>query len=180
MADDKKVAPKFTVDADTKSETKAESKSVEVAAPPNMRDMLRAMMEEMMPMMAAAMQMGMAANRQVDPRAERAAVASGPRCPECKQLQKACGGEHESIVVYPVKYPEFGQWFRGVGINGIWYRSDNAGQLVTVPKVAVGDILQTVINYEENERETRMGRSGGHNFGNVANPVAAPPQAGWR
>lgn len=163
-----------------KFEVSKPAEKTEVTAPPTTKDIIKELMSEMLPAMAAAMQAGMNANRPVDPRAERVAVANGPKCHVCKQLTKACNGEHEDIVVYPSKYPEFGAWFRGVGINGIWYRSDNAGQTVSVPKSAVGDILQTVIAYEENERETRMGRVAEHNTGSLASPNRAGATAGWR
>lgn len=176
MADDKK-KPQFEVPADAKVEAPAK---LAVEAPPTTRQMIRELMEEMVPAFAAAMQAGVLANRPVDPRAERAAIAAGPKCPTCRQLQRACGGKHKDIVVYPEKYPEFGAWFRGVGINGVWYRSDNGSQLVTVPESAADDIIQNVRAYEENERETRMGRSGGHNFGHINNPQAPSPAQGWR
>ena len=174
MSDNKKMAdfPKSEAKSEAKQETKVE-------APPSTRDIVRDIMGEMLPAMAAAMQAAVHANAPRDPRAERAAVAAGPKCSACKQLAAACKGEHEEMVVYPTKYPEFGVWFRGVGINGVWYRSDNPGQLVTVPKCAADDIRQTVAAYEENERETRMGRVGGHDFGNVAAPRVAASN-GWR
>lgn len=181
MSDEKK-KPQFEV-PDTEVPAKATKKGnpdLTIEPAPSTRQMIRELMEEMMPAMAMAMQAGILANRPVDPRAERAAVAGGPKCPTCRQLVKACGGKHKAIVVYPEKYPEFGAWFRGVGINGVWYRSDNGSQVVQVPEDAADDILQNVRAYEENERETRMGRSGGHDFGNIKNPVGVPAGSGWR
>ena len=182
MSDDKKNKPKFNAPEDVGAVATPDVEPIPlvVEKAPSTKDIIRELMSELMPAMMAMAQAGAAANRVVDPRAERAAVAGGPKCSECRQLLRGCGGKHERIVIYPTKYPEFGAWFRGVGVNGIWYRSDNASQLVTVPAVAVGDILQTVLTYEENERETRMGRSGGHDFGNARAPQQVQPGSGWR
>jgi hypothetical protein len=177
MSDKKDNIPQFKNAAPAAAPAKEE---VKVEAPPSTRDLIRDIMSELMPAMMSAQVAAQQAMMPRDPRLERAAVQAGPKCNECKQLLKACNGEHESIVVYPVKYPEFGVWFRGVGINGVWYRSDNPGQFVTVPKVAVSDIQQTVLTFEENERETRMGRVGGHNFGNANSPALPSSAPGWR
>lgn len=180
MSDDKK--PKFEVKG--AAENKPEKMEV-TGNPSDMRGVIKELMAEFAPVLLAGIQAATQAGRPIDPRAERAASASGPKCPECKQLQKACKGEHAQIVVYPAKYPEFGKWFRGVGINGVWYRSDNAGQLVLVPKAAEGDIMRMVAEYEENERHTRMGgRDGSGGVAGTISPSGADvrvnPTAGWR
>jgi hypothetical protein len=102
----------------------------------------------------------------------------GPVCNVCGQYLKACEGEHENICVYPVNYPEFGDFFQGVFINGVKYLSNNESHLIPVPKKAVTQFKSIIQTYESNERESRVGRSKQHNSGNIRNPT--PAQAAWR
>lgn len=92
------------------------------------------------------------------------------RCDKCGQNVKACKDDgHVQMVVYPTKYPEFGDWFMGVFINGVRYLSNNAAHAVTVPRVAKSDILGMIRTWETNERELKLGRKRKRVSGNVGN-----------
>lgn len=139
-------------------------------------------------MMAATMPKGKAGTPQP--------FGSNERCHLCQQLKNACGGipkhdpqdeadvrrahsvNHVLLVVYPQKYPEFGEYFQGRKINGVRYLSSNDTHKVWVPRAAEGDIMRAVQVYEENERVTRMGRKREHHSGSLSNPKAA--NSGWR
>lgn len=86
----------------------------------------------------------------------------GQRCPECSQpgyvnakegLFFACRGKHTRMVVFPAKYTE---WFQGVCLNGIWYRSNGHGHLLTVP--AENEIGKFLENWDNQEEEYRNGK----------------------
>lgn len=121
---------------------------------------------------------------------------AGPKCEVCLQLVTACGGiakiegerteakilaakekNHVKMCVYPERYPEFGDNFRGRGINGTWYLSNGPGHNIWVPRASAGDIQRTIEEYEKNERETRMGRSKMRHSGDVSNPKPVSPMA---
>jgi hypothetical protein len=105
-------------------------------------------------------------------------IVTGPICGTCGQAEKACGREHKDIAVYPTSYPEFGEWFQGVFINGVKYLSNNESHLIPVPKVAVTTFYELIRRFEQNERESRVGRSKTHQSGHISNPT--PAQAAWR
>jgi len=146
--------------------------------------------EEMAPVMVAVTQ------RSGGPAPTGKKFGSNDRCFLCRQRKNACGGvpahnaadpkdvlrayaaNHELLVVFPQKYPEFGDFFQGRKINGVRYLSGNSKHRVWVPRAAVGDIMRAVQEYEENERQTRMGRRKEHNSGTSAAP--APATTGWR
>lgn len=111
-------------------------------------------------------------------------------CYLCQQDERVCGGKEENhvkMVVYPQRFPEYGKWFRGAGINGVWYRSNGPGHKIVVPTAAVGSILNQVEGYERDERESERRRSGGNDLGKMAEPgtgestrLNQPAQTGWR
>ena len=80
--------------------------------------------------------------------------------------------------MYPTNYPEFGDFFQGVFVNGVRYLSNNGDHFIPVPKKAVTMFQGIIRTYEQNERESRVGRSKQHNSGHITNPQ--PAQAGWR
>lgn len=162
-----------------------------------MKTMARAMAEEMIPVVMAGSAAAMKGFQQTG----KQPYNPGPICPTCKQLQKACGGvpkiegtatqlkkdaannvNHVKMVVYPQRYPEFAEWFRGRGLNGVWYLSNGPGHQVWVPRSAAGDIQHAIETFETNERETRMGRTRQHNSGNLNSPnkVGDLGTEGWR
>jgi len=93
------------------------------------------------------------------------------RCYLCSQDERVCGGKEENhvkMVVGPRRYPEFGKWFRGAGINGIWYRSDGPNHKIVVPKAALGSIMAIIDAFELDERQTGGRRFGEHDHGQLA------------
>lgn len=181
MANDKKSDDKMYTAAEFQSAIQATAKAVA---------------EELAPVM-----MAVAKGQQPQAQGPAPRRATGPTCSVCGQFQIACGGvpriegeitkakekaaneaNHELMVVYPTKYPEFGAWFQGRKINGVTYLSNNQGHKVWVPKDAVGDIQRAIESYEDNERETRMGRVREHNSGSINSPnkVADSGVGGWR
>lgn len=85
-------------------------------------------------------------------------------CTECGQLQSACRGDHVDMVVFPQKYEEYAEFFRGRCINGVWYLSNNADHKVRVPACAANEIKQAVEQFEQNEHDMRNGRKAGKMF----------------
>lgn len=79
----------------------------------------------------------------------------GQKCHECRQLLRACKGQHMKMCVYP-KNEEFGQFFQGVKVNGVVYLSDFPGHEITVPKE--NDIAERLQAAEQQERWNRSGR----------------------
>lgn len=150
----------------------------------------KATVEQLMPAIASAI---MQAN--VPRVAGAVAVVPGQRAPLrtcylCGLNEKVCGGveeNHVKMVVGPQRYPEFGKWFRGAGINGVWFRSDHPKHKIIVPKAAIGSILAQVEAFEEDERQTNQRRSAEHNSGGFADPEfggtktrPATERSGWR
>jgi hypothetical protein len=111
----------------------------------------------------------------------------GDLCPYCRQYTSACGGkeeDHVEMVVYPTKYPEFGEFFPGYIVNGVKYLSNDESHAIVVPKVMVTTAENAIREYEENERVTRVGRRKDHNSGHIANARRIEPHnagvAAWR
>ena len=102
----------------------------------------------------------------------------GPLCSTCGQPIKACDEKHVEMAVYPCSYPEFGDFFQGVIVNGVKYLSNNESHLIPVPAKAAVQFQEIIRRYEANERESRIGRSKQHNSGHIANPSMA--QSAWR
>lgn len=150
----------------------------------------KATVEQLMPAIASAI---MQAN--VPKVAGQVAQVIGQRAPLrrcylCQQDERVCGAKEENhvkMVVGPRRYPEFGKWFRGAGINGVWYRSDHPNHKIVVPKAAIGSILAQVEAFEEDERATSNKRYAEHNSGGFADPEfgghktrPATERSGWR
>jgi hypothetical protein len=159
----------------------AVTKPTENATTTQMREMVRAFSEEMIPSIVAAVR---GSNQPAQSNGRVITANDMPKCGECKQvlgdgINRGCGGKHESIVVFPTKYPDYGSSWDGVYINGIRYYSDNAGQKVIVPAAAAGSILNAVQMWEQNEFETRQGRKG-HGGGQSGRTSADAPVSAWR
>lgn len=110
------------------------------------------------------------ANRQpmqVTPALPTARVAP-KMCHECRQQEKACGGKHIQMVVYPTKYPQHADYFMGAIINGVRYLSNDPGHKVTVPEIAEATILGIVAGYEDEEQAKAVGRAKSVNSGRVS------------
>jgi hypothetical protein len=102
-------------------------------------------------------------------------------CPDCGQMVGACDNKHAFIVVFPTHYPEFADAFQGRMINGHRYISDGPDHKICVPAIAEADIKRAVHDFEQNERQTRMGRVRHHDSGNArAGVVANPALDGFR
>ena len=136
-------------------------------------DTVKTVMEAALPMVAAAYASG-----QPKPQASTRGKDYGPRCGICGQYVSGCNNEHEEVIVYPERYPEFGKYFRGYGLNGVWYLSNNENHKIPVPKASVVHVQQSIAAFEKNERETMIGRDTHHNSGSVHQPIQA--QVGWR
>lgn len=94
------------------------------------------------------------------------------RCPDCRQLSKACGGKHRQAVVYLHNAPDMMQYWRGVGVNGVWYRSNHPNHLITIPEGV--DAESQAHNWGRMEMENRLGRSRAWDQGNVESPRQVP------
>jgi len=134
-------------------------------------ELVKGIMSEMVPQMMAMQLASVQASRAApSARDAQLAVLSGEQCKTCRQLLSACKDKHVTMVVYPEKYPEYGEHFRGVGVNTVWYRSNGPGHAIPVPAQAAAEIARIVIEYEENERATRNGgRASSHDSGSVTN-----------
>ncbi len=108
-----------------------------------------------------AAKMSAEAQVRAQPRQATRRVPTGGQCPACRQAQYvdhngvvfACGEKHIKMSVYPSFNDK---WFQGVSVNGVTYRSNFAGHLITVP--AENEIQKTVENWEKQERESAQGR----------------------
>lgn len=99
------------------------------------------------------------------------------RCGVCGQVEATgCRSKHVEMVVYPVRRPEYADCFQGAFINGVKYLSDGPSSKVLVPEEAASTIQVIIDNYEENEVQTRNGRS---KQKNRPGPVQ-PAVDGWR
>lgn len=115
-------------------------------------------------------------------RSNKPEVKSHPECPDCHQYLSACKGKHETMVVYPVRYPEFIAYFSGVKINGVTYISRTPNDKITVPACAVADIGNIINTFEQNEKTATMGRKRDHNAGSLGRRGTGPihATAAWR
>lgn len=98
------------------------------------------------------------AAKQPGPRKFRT-VTTG-QCSECGQPQYvteaglgyACEGSHSQMVVWPQE----DKYWPGICLNGVWYKSNGPGHLVTVPKN--NNFQQHLELWDRQEREYRTGR----------------------
>ena len=139
----------------------------------------KAAVEALMPAMAAAAKMNQPAVQAGNVRRERKHIQ---KCGICKQALTGCESKHTEMVVYPTRYPEFGDWFQGVFINGARYLSDGPHHKIPVPTNTVGTISSIIQTWEDNERSIRIGRKKAHNSGVIGDGGGATrsAQAGWR
>lgn len=153
--------------ADDKKDLKAESIEDLVSR------ITKSIFNEGMPALAVALKGTQPQAPQGTPRRDPGAL-----CPTCGQGENACKKEHVKLVVYPSRYPEFGEFFQGVIINGVRYLSNNQDHEIEVPACAATEMSNIIRTFETNERETRVGRSKTHHSGSVHTPT--PAQVGWR
>lgn len=157
----------------SKPEAKSESTATLEAA-------IKAVAEQIIPSAIAA---AITANN-----ASRPAQAAPPkpppigRCHECGQLVSACDKKHVQMVVYPLKYPQYADYFPGVFVNGVRYLSNDDGHPITVPAVAQAEIAGHVAGFERNEHEMANGRVAERHSGVVSPHGTAfnPASAAWR
>jgi hypothetical protein len=98
-------------------------------------------------------------------------------CSVCNQVKPACKGEHMLTVVYPQKYPEWAGFFPGVKINGVTYRSGNENHRIYIPTVAASTILNTVLAFEEAEKNIHIKRKARHDSGSIGGSGTGAKQA---
>lgn len=107
------------------------------------------------------------------------AYPRGVKCSECHQQLAGCKNEHEAIVIYPTRYPQFADGFDGVYINEVRYCSNDATHKVVVPKSSVGEIMHRVISAEEEEVAMRTKRKFVPSLANRA-PAQRAPNTDYR
>lgn len=178
MSHDKKQDPKPAVPA-TSVAAAAEAPKQE----PSMADVVAATVKEtitqVIPLAITSAQM--AANGVALQQAQQKR-GDFPKCPECRQVFSTptgggCQGKHVQMVVYP-KNPRLAEFFPGVILNGVTYRSNHPSELVTVP--AQNDIAYSIEKFEESEDNFRHGRTASHNSGTIGpgggrtNPAYVP------
>ncbi len=105
-------------------------------------------------------------------------------CAVCRQPVSACEDKHEHIEVFPSRYPEFADGFPGVTINGVTYLSA-FNKTVPVPASCAPYIRKIVQGYEDNMRQSIMGRKATHNSGHIDGTGESRTQThnatvGWR
>ena len=146
MADDKKKSDETKEDNATDAAIeRAVTKALETAIPLGMR-------------LAAE------ANRAGQPPAPKQFIKrtpTGSHCQDCGQAEfvdssgvfYACQGKHVKMSVMS-SFNE--KWFQGWECNGVTYRSNFAGHLVTLP--ADNEAAKFIENWERQERESERGR----------------------
>ena len=111
------------------SDVKAAQPAIsEKAAKPEEKLDMAKLVESIAISVASAMRAGQPAAPVYEGRGSR---NYGPVCGVCDQYVSACNNEHESMSVYTVNYPEFGQFFQGVFINGKKYLSNDENHFTT-------------------------------------------------
>ncbi len=137
--------------------------------------------EQMIPAAVAA---AVAATTKSAPQAAPApkSALSIPTCTECGQKVTGCEGKHAKMVVYPVNYPQYADYFTGVILNGVKYLSNDGGHEVVVPANCVGTINAIVAGYEKNEQEMAIGRRAERHSGHVTprGSSVQPANQAWR
>ena len=127
-------------------------------------DAVRAAVTEAVPL-ATAMATKVAGDRQP--------IALPPlnhdKCGECGQVFNngrggGCMGKHRLAVVYP-QNEDFGEWFQGVKINGVLYRSNHSQHRITVPEDC--NIEHLVQVWEQGEKRFRNPATRNHNSGHI-------------
>ncbi len=105
------------------------------------------------------------------------------RCLDCQQLKVACQGKHTKMICFPTRYSETGDYFRGCGLNGIWYLSNNENHYVIIPAEAEADFARQIRTYEEREVSSKNSRKGSWDFGVIGQGGKAkmpnPAKVGW-
>lgn len=146
-------------------------------------------LEAILPSLIASLKQG-----QPPPPAQKKhkSIFSRPRCSECGWFLKdgETSHEHEMVVVYPTRSPEFGDEFvyHGIKISGVKFCSDHENHAIPVPKGMKSTLLEAVQNWEQSEREMRNGKDKRRRGpsarvtpnGAALNPTAPDSAIGWQ
>ncbi len=141
--------------ADQKKDETKEQNSTDAAVE-------RAVFKALETALPLAAKMSAEAQVRAQPRQTMRRVPTGGQCQACGQAQYvdhnglvyACGEKHVKMSVMP-SFNE--KWFQGAQVNGVTYRSNYAGHLITVPEA--NEIQKFVENWERQERENAQGRA---------------------
>lgn len=172
----------MTTTTTTPAVTKPENKTAPVAAPATTTFTTEQLMEIQKVAIATAMAITSAQQPQAAATQNLPNQYVAEECIECRQAATACKGKHVQMVVYPVKYQEFMPWFPGVKINGVMYCSNDASHEITVPACAQSTIVNSINDFEQNEKTILMGRDKVHNSGSIGKKGtgAIHATAAWR
>lgn len=141
-------------------------------------------LEAVLPSLIANLQKGQAlappTNSRYTPR------ESKRRCDTCgwflKDPSKSECDDHEYAVIYPTN-EDYGPHFvtHGLKLSGVRYCSEGPGHHIPVPVGAKSTLLRMVAEYEQAEKEMRLGRQRKKNVGTVSPGGARvnPTSAGW-
>jgi hypothetical protein len=88
------------------------------------------------------------------------------QCPECFQRKSACKDKHRKVVVFPRNARHARTGWTGVVLNGVMYKSNDAGHKVVIPENF--QIESVLSQWEEAEDTMYQGRSGGASLGNLS------------
>jgi hypothetical protein len=150
MSDPKKTEAKAAPAPQTEVQTRQDETAAIAAA------VAQKTLEAVLPSLIAGLKAGQApapVQKRAGPSARRCDVCGFPT----KDGKSECD-EHEYVVAYPTKYPEWGDWFTGVIINGVKVLSNHESHQVPVPK-GTGDTVRLMVQeWERSERIMRTGR----------------------
>jgi hypothetical protein len=147
-------------------------------------------LEAILPQLIASLKQGQAPAPAQKPRHK--SIFSRPKCSECGWFLKdgETSHEHESVVVYPTRMPEYGDEFayHGIKISGVKFCSDHENHAILVPKGLKSTLLEAVQNWEQAEKEMRNGKDKRRRgpsavvspSGARTNPVAPDSAIGWQ
>lgn len=149
----------------------------------------KATLEAILPSLLASLKQGQAP---APLQKKHKSLYSRPRCSECGWFLKdgETTHEHEMVVVYPTRTPEFGDEFvyHGIKISGVKFCSEHENHAIPVPKGMKSTLLEAVQNWEQAEREMRNGKDKRRRGpsarvtpnGAQVNPVGPDAAIGWQ
>jgi hypothetical protein len=152
MSDPKKPEVK----AEPQLEARAQQQIVDIASAVS-----KTTLEAIMPSLLAMINKGQVP-APVGPKRHKS-IFSRPKCSVCgwfaPEGKQECA-EHELVVVYPTRNPEYGDWFaaHGIRISGVKFCSEHESHEIPVPKGMKSTLLEAVQNWESAEREMRNGK----------------------
>jgi hypothetical protein len=160
MSDPKKQDQKPTPAPQTEVQTRQDETAAIAAA------VAQKTLEAVLPSLIASLRAGQApapVQKRAGPSARRCDVCGFPT----KDGKSECA-EHEAVVAYPTKYPEWGDWFTGIVINGVKVLSNHESHSVLVPKGTADTVRLMVQEWERSERLLRMERERNNRRGSGA------------